>query len=68
VYIETVNHRLITLTTDFGLSDHFVGVMKGVILGIQPAAEIVDISHVTALTGVITTGGTLSSNVPFRVP
>ena len=36
---------LITLTTDFGLSDHFVGVMKGVILGIQPAAQIVDISH-----------------------
>ncbi len=36
---------VITLTTDFGLSDHFVGVMKGVILGIQPAAQIVDISH-----------------------
>jgi S-adenosylmethionine hydrolase len=36
---------IITLTTDFGLSDHFVGVMKGVILGIQPAAQIVDISH-----------------------
>jgi hypothetical protein len=35
----------ITLTTDFGLSDHFVGVMKGVILGIQPLATIVDISH-----------------------
>src|SRR5579863_4750217 len=27
------------------MSDHFVGVMKGVILGIQPAAQIVDISH-----------------------
>ncbi len=36
---------LVTLTTDFGLSDHFVGVMKGVILGIHPAARIVDISH-----------------------
>jgi S-adenosylmethionine hydrolase len=36
---------IITLTTDFGLSDHFVGVMKGVILGIQPAAGIVDITH-----------------------
>jgi len=36
---------VITLTTDFGLSDHFVGVMKGVILGICPAAEIVDITH-----------------------
>ena len=36
---------LITLTTDFGLSDHFVGTMKGVILGIAPRARIVDITH-----------------------
>lgn len=36
---------LITLTTDFGLSDHFVGAMKGVILGIQPKAQLIDISH-----------------------
>ena len=37
--------RVITLTTDFGASDHFVGVMKGVILGIHPNVEIVDITH-----------------------
>jgi S-adenosyl-L-methionine hydrolase (adenosine-forming) len=37
--------RIITLTTDFGGSDHFAGTMKGVILGIYPAARIVDISH-----------------------
>jgi hypothetical protein len=36
---------LITLTTDFGASDHFVGAMKGVILGIAPRARIVDITH-----------------------
>ena len=36
---------ILTLTTDFGLSDHFVGTMKGVILGICPQAQIVDISH-----------------------
>jgi len=36
---------LITLTTDFGTSEHFVGTMKGVILNISPEAEIVDISH-----------------------
>jgi S-adenosylmethionine hydrolase len=36
---------LITLTTDFGLSDHYVGTMKGVILKICPTARIVDISH-----------------------
>jgi len=36
---------LITLTTDFGLNDHFVGTIKGILLGIAPDARIVDISH-----------------------
>jgi S-adenosyl-L-methionine hydrolase (adenosine-forming) len=36
---------IITLTTDFGLSDHYVGAMKGVMLGICRDARIVDISH-----------------------
>ncbi len=39
-------HRpIITLTTDFGTNDHFVGAMKGVILDIVSEAAIVDISH-----------------------
>jgi S-adenosyl-L-methionine hydrolase (adenosine-forming) len=37
--------RLITLTTDFGLNDHFIGTMKGVLLSIMPEAKIVDICH-----------------------
>jgi S-adenosylmethionine hydrolase len=36
---------IITLTTDFGLTDSYVGSMKGVILGIAPAARLVDITH-----------------------
>jgi S-adenosyl-L-methionine hydrolase (adenosine-forming) len=36
---------LITLTSDFGVADHFVAAMKGVIYGICPAAEIVDVTH-----------------------
>jgi len=36
---------ILTLTTDFGLADHYVGTMKGVILGICLQAQIVDISH-----------------------
>jgi S-adenosylmethionine hydrolase len=36
---------IITLTTDFGLKDPFVGLMKGVILGINPDAIIIDITH-----------------------
>ncbi len=37
--------NLISLTTDFGLVDGFVGVLKGVILSINPQAQCVDITH-----------------------
>jgi S-adenosyl-L-methionine hydrolase (adenosine-forming) len=36
---------LVTLTTDFGLDDHFVGTMKGVMLNINPSIQFVDICH-----------------------
>jgi len=36
---------IITLTTDFGLADSYVGTMKGVILNIAPTARMVDITH-----------------------
>ena len=36
---------IITLTTDFGARDPYVGVMKGVIVGINPLARIIDVSH-----------------------
>jgi S-adenosyl-L-methionine hydrolase (adenosine-forming) len=36
---------VITLTTDFGLDDWFVGALKGVILSRLPSAQIIDISH-----------------------
>jgi len=36
---------VITLLTDFGLADHYVAAMKGVILGICPRARLVDITH-----------------------
>ena len=39
-------HRpIVTLTTDFGTNDHFVGAVKGVIVDIVPDANIVDITH-----------------------
>jgi S-adenosylmethionine hydrolase len=37
--------RVITLTTDFGTSDPWVGQMKGVILGLCPEAIVVDLTH-----------------------
>ena len=36
---------IISLTTDFGTSDWYVGAMKGVVLSINPDAAVVDISH-----------------------
>jgi S-adenosylmethionine hydrolase len=36
---------VITLTTDFGLGDAYVAAMKGVVLSINPAVTLVDISH-----------------------
>jgi S-adenosylmethionine hydrolase len=37
--------RVITLTTDFGTRDSYVGTMKGVIYGIAPDVHVVDITH-----------------------
>ena len=36
---------VITLLTDFGLEDAYVGVVKGVLLGINPRARLVDLTH-----------------------
>ena len=36
---------IITLTTDFGSRDHYVGVMKGVMLSVNENAHTVDITH-----------------------
>lgn len=38
-------HKVISLTTDFGQLNGFIGVMKGVIWGIAPEARIADITH-----------------------
>lgn len=37
--------NIVTLTTDFGHSDHYVGAMKGAILNVNPEAKLVDICH-----------------------
>lgn len=36
---------ILTLTTDFGVSGHYVAAMKGILLGLAPEAKIVDICH-----------------------
>lgn len=50
---------IITLTTDFGTSDHYVAQMKGVILGINPQATIVDISHAIAPQNILQGAGVI---------
>jgi S-adenosylmethionine hydrolase len=39
------HHQLITLLTDFGTSDYFVGAVKAVILSVNPSVTVVDITH-----------------------
>jgi S-adenosylmethionine hydrolase len=54
-------HRpIITLTTDFGSNDHFVGAMKGVILDIVPDAQIIDICHAVQAFDVLDGALTIS--------
>jgi S-adenosylmethionine hydrolase len=36
---------IVTLTTDFGTQDYYVGAMKGVMLAIAPRARLVDLTH-----------------------
>ena len=36
---------IVTLLTDFGTADYFVGAMKGALLSVNPEATIVDITH-----------------------
>lgn len=54
---------IITLTTDFGYQDPFVGVMKGVIAGINPQAQIIDLSHGIAAHDIMGAGLILRHSV-----
>ncbi|HET92354.1 MAG TPA: hypothetical protein ENN99_16690 [Chloroflexi bacterium] len=56
---------LLTLTTDFGTSDGYVGTMKGVILTILPVAQVVDISHHIAPQDVRQAAYVLYTAYPF---
>lgn len=56
---------VITLTTDFGTSDAYVGVMKGVILTLAPHVTLVDISHEVPPQDVRTAAFLLYQAEPF---
>ena len=64
-------NAIITLTTDYGLNDHLVGTLKGVILKINPDATIVDITHNVApfdlLDGALAIGSAYSYFPPRTI-
>jgi len=59
---------LVTLTTDFGTADGYVGTMKGVILTIAPTAHLVDISHEIAPQNLRQAAYVLYTSYPFFPP
>jgi len=58
----------LSLTTDFGLTNGFVGVMKGVIYGIAPEVKIVDITHLVRPQNVREGAYALWRAAPFFPP
>src|SRR5688572_5231964 len=56
---------IITLTTDFGYQDSFVGIMKGVIAGINPQARVIDITHGIPPQGILAGALTLRHSVKY---
>jgi S-adenosyl-L-methionine hydrolase (adenosine-forming) len=61
----SVGSPLITLTTDFGLADHYVGTMKGVILSRCPGAKLIDISHEIPAFSLYAGAYTIDQAAPF---
>jgi S-adenosylmethionine hydrolase len=59
---------IITLLTDFGTRDAFVGIMKGVILGITSEVSLVDLSHDIPPQDILTGALILRSAAPFFPP
>lgn len=59
---------VVTLTTDFGTADGYVGTMKGVILSIAPQARLIDLSHHIPPQDVRRAALLLASAAPFFPP
>lgn len=59
---------IITLITDFGLRDEYVGVLKGVILTLAPKVRLVDITHLIPPQGVQTASHLLARSCTYFPP
>ena len=60
-----MSRRIVTLLTDFGLADPFVGIVKGVILGINPKVELVDLTHEIPPQDILAGALALEMAVPY---
>lgn len=60
--------KFITLLTDFGTKDGYPGIMKGVIWGITPDAQVADITHSVSPQNIFEGALTLQRAVPFFPP
>jgi len=59
---------IITLTTDFGLKDGNVGVMRGVIWGIAPGVQLSDLSHLISPQNIMEGAIILGRSTPYFPP
>src|SRR5512143_1093923 len=57
--------RLVTLLTDFGTRDAFVGIMKGVMLSMDPTLRLIDLTHEIPAQAVDVGALVLRSAVPY---
>ena len=62
---DTSLANMITLTTDFGLTDHFVGAMKGVIAGIAPRVGVHDVTHLVDKFSILDGAFTIAEVYPW---
>jgi S-adenosylmethionine hydrolase len=59
---------IVTLLTDFGLRDAYVGIMKAVILGLAPDARLIDLTHEVAPQSIRQGAFALAAAVPYCPP
>ncbi len=61
----TKKQSIITLITDLGLQDGYVGVMKGVMAGINPSASVIDISNMIAAQDIFQAACVLNNSYNY---
>jgi S-adenosylmethionine hydrolase len=63
-----MSRRIVALLTDFGHRDPFVGTMKGVMVGINPDVQLIDISHEIAPQRIREAAIVLAASWPYFPP